>query len=580
MDKGIRDQINGLERERRRLEALLAPDENWRAYQNADAAQTAQSAQNSNNDLMAQLPASVAGALGANRLFNARAGVIEAVRLLSELVEPSPIPAATAADPVAAAVQPRDTGMAAHKACDDSGNHLSEAFRTKLKVKASTEDAGPAGVSTQTIAAPAAVSQEPGTAVPYSPGHGGLLVFLAMSSGRSLPALTGVGGKISRACPSDAGRDAGRDGDRDGGRSTDLVPHAGTPFVEPANGEALEHLDLIHGMTSEHRDQLLDAGVTRCSDIAAWNAMDVARFSGLLGPQAGVSRNHISRDQWIEQAAVLASGRETHHARRLTSGAVALLVERPQDQAWQTKPLTIARNEPGDQVCRNTVETVSGVSEHQQVIAEAERAQATLNARIARLETTVLEIGGRGPGAPPVNKVSRDKPQAAGIAKLAAFGDVPAASPEADVEIIVIKRALSETPRNSAGQEPATECPETRQFQGRDARNDIKPENNTVKLAKSPNAFTLLQRLERHRTTPMPEPVHQGRDAAAYTGTPEEASVRIVRGSTGNKVAASSAPAEATVACESAGSDEGPPAPRAPAPASAQKFLRALTGDR
>lgn len=84
-----------------------------------------------------------------------------------------------------------------------------------------------------------------------------------------------------------------------------------------------DDLTLIAGIDEERMSRLADAGVRYFADIAAWDAAAVARFSGLLGPDA-----QIARDGWIAQAALLARGIMTAHAQRVRAGMLNALVAR------------------------------------------------------------------------------------------------------------------------------------------------------------------------------------------------------------------------------------------------------------
>src|SRR5690606_37398856 len=87
---------------------------------------------------------------------------------------------------------------------------------------------------------------------------------------------------------------------------------------------APDRLTLVRGLSAEMADWLAAAGVTRFAEIAAWTAGDIACY-GAEGGIAEAARQH----GWIEQAAVLASGRTTHHARRVLAGEWDALVPRP-----------------------------------------------------------------------------------------------------------------------------------------------------------------------------------------------------------------------------------------------------------
>lgn len=81
---------------------------------------------------------------------------------------------------------------------------------------------------------------------------------------------------------------------------------APTPAPVPGTGEA-DDLRKIKGVGPKLVALLADQGVTRFEQIAAWTDADVERVDATLGRFSG----RITRDQWIEQAKLLASGAET-----------------------------------------------------------------------------------------------------------------------------------------------------------------------------------------------------------------------------------------------------------------------------
>jgi predicted flap endonuclease-1-like 5' DNA nuclease len=83
---------------------------------------------------------------------------------------------------------------------------------------------------------------------------------------------------------------------------------------------ASEQLTLIRGVDSAAANLLNEAGIHRFADIAALNREDVAELGKRLG-----DRRRISRQGWIEQAAVLAAGIETAHAARTRAGQLACI---------------------------------------------------------------------------------------------------------------------------------------------------------------------------------------------------------------------------------------------------------------
>ncbi len=99
------------------------------------------------------------------------------------------------------------------------------------------------------------------------------------------------------------------------------------PISRPAEPAAPDDFTLIAHMPPEVADALLAIGVTRYSEIASFDQGDVASLSAdfALG-------NRINREGWIEQAALLASGRRSCAARRIMAG-------RPQTVASPGKAL-------------------------------------------------------------------------------------------------------------------------------------------------------------------------------------------------------------------------------------------------
>jgi len=84
----------------------------------------------------------------------------------------------------------------------------------------------------------------------------------------------------------------------------------------PSVAAAADDLTCIRGIDGELAARLNALGVRRYADIAAWRAEEVERIGTKLG-----LRKRIARDNWIEQAQILASGGETFYLRSRT-GAV------------------------------------------------------------------------------------------------------------------------------------------------------------------------------------------------------------------------------------------------------------------
>ncbi|MGE0856693.1 MAG: hypothetical protein AB7L18_11455, partial [Hyphomicrobiaceae bacterium] len=79
-------------------------------------------------------------------------------------------------------------------------------------------------------------------------------------------------------------------------------------------------LQRIRGLDAHAQRVLAEQGVSRYADIATWTAADVARFDALLG-----MKGRISRQNWIEQAQILAGGGLTDYARRLADDTMIVM---------------------------------------------------------------------------------------------------------------------------------------------------------------------------------------------------------------------------------------------------------------
>ena len=65
-----------------------------------------------------------------------------------------------------------------------------------------------------------------------------------------------------------------------------------------------DNLELIKGLGPKVNNMLKDLGVTSFAQVASWTAADVAEMDGKLGAFAG----RITRDNWVDQAQLLAAG--------------------------------------------------------------------------------------------------------------------------------------------------------------------------------------------------------------------------------------------------------------------------------
>ncbi|MGE3709914.1 MAG: hypothetical protein AB7G35_09600 [Hyphomicrobiaceae bacterium] len=68
----------------------------------------------------------------------------------------------------------------------------------------------------------------------------------------------------------------------------------------------------IRGIGPLIEQRLTALGVTRLHQIASWDAAEVERIEAALG-----LNGRVVREQWVEQARILAGGGETEFSRRI-----------------------------------------------------------------------------------------------------------------------------------------------------------------------------------------------------------------------------------------------------------------------
>jgi predicted flap endonuclease-1-like 5' DNA nuclease len=78
-------------------------------------------------------------------------------------------------------------------------------------------------------------------------------------------------------------------------------PTASTPAIPASTSD---DLSLIKGLGPKLRTQLAEMGITSFAQIAAWDDAEIDRVDAQLGRFQG----RIRRDNWVEQARLLASG--------------------------------------------------------------------------------------------------------------------------------------------------------------------------------------------------------------------------------------------------------------------------------
>ena len=106
---------------------------------------------------------------------------------------------------------------------------------------------------------------------------------------------------------------AGADADAEAGAVVTPEPAPAPPPPPPApKASDGDDLTRIKGLGPKIATMLGEQGVTTYAQIAAWSDADVDRIDATLGRFAG----RITRDQWVEQAKLLAAGEETSFAEK------------------------------------------------------------------------------------------------------------------------------------------------------------------------------------------------------------------------------------------------------------------------
>ena len=93
----------------------------------------------------------------------------------------------------------------------------------------------------------------------------------------------------------------------------------GSDVLQPANSNATDdgdNLKRIRGIGDLIERKLYGLGFTTYAGIADWTEKDVRQVSEVLD-----FRGRIERENWIEQARILASGGQTEFSRRFDTGS-------------------------------------------------------------------------------------------------------------------------------------------------------------------------------------------------------------------------------------------------------------------
>jgi predicted flap endonuclease-1-like 5' DNA nuclease len=115
------------------------------------------------------------------------------------------------------------------------------------------------------------------------------------------------------------------------------APIAPVPAPEPALPP--DDLTRIRAIDDTLAGRLADRGVTHFGQIADWRPTDIRDVSKALSLDG-----RISRENWIEQAQILAKGGETHFSRRKERGELATAA--PSEDEGETKPIAAAAPRP------------------------------------------------------------------------------------------------------------------------------------------------------------------------------------------------------------------------------------------
>ena len=374
------DQLEALERERARLETLLESDSNWRMRAELSTAQGQERYAGIVDH--ADLKRSLETVLSTNRYYLAHRKIVEAIAILREAAAhaaaarpdtpradlPRPPPPEIAA----AITRAQRSGIADRMVLLQAPASAQDGFRTKLKVKeAGAHEPAPAdaatlkgadadllagdeltlirgidraraaslnGMGTMTFAQIAAWTGADVAQVSESLGLGRAITRQGWIEQAALLAQRrDGGGVVYRPAPVPVAA-ARPDGNAHAVATAMPAPVPAAATAPIAASEAPppipDRIDLIRGVDAAMATRLAEAGVRRFAEIAAWTRADLARLRAKIGP--GVAP---PREGWIEQAALLATGRDTAHALRAKRGLILPLAPAPSPDAGVPRDL-------------------------------------------------------------------------------------------------------------------------------------------------------------------------------------------------------------------------------------------------
>jgi predicted flap endonuclease-1-like 5' DNA nuclease len=104
------------------------------------------------------------------------------------------------------------------------------------------------------------------------------------------------------------------------------APRPVAPAAAPAARSGAQDLKSIQGIDAGTEAKLNAAGIVRFEQIAAWRPADVEKVSQALG-----QKGRVSRENWVEQAQILAKGGQTFFSVRRARGEGSTAVPTPDE---------------------------------------------------------------------------------------------------------------------------------------------------------------------------------------------------------------------------------------------------------
>lgn len=191
---------------------------------------------------------------------------------------------------------------------------LSPASPAAPSVVASASVAGAAVASLAATAEAAAAARRSEVAAPGNPVPDPTPTAGAPISPKAPSQPDGAVREVSGpAPPSDPEQSRGELGHLRSVRSEGLRGYQSA--LEPRSGSGMDDLKRIRGIGVLIEKKLNSMGVTRYEQIAKWTVTDIDRVSHVLD-----FKGRIERENWVEQARILASGGQTEFSRRADRG--------------------------------------------------------------------------------------------------------------------------------------------------------------------------------------------------------------------------------------------------------------------